>query len=400
MKKCLYFLTIFIAILVIGCERQNPVESATPSTSGSSSGILLKVNGSTLADSTVMENRTQIIFVLQINFAYKSVTTTFSDDGTVLNGILIQHAFKSGIPSTSIKIVAIDQANVSHQKIYKFGLVASVSIPSVVWVSKTAVGDGTYKETFLFLKEIMQDYKGPYASIGLNGSFASNVLFTDDNKIYSNGVIIDPPSGQVGNYVMGQVIDTPNSSFDGGVGRIDPVNGLNWIAFDGPFASGNHIKYHTSATGDVTPGGAAVANLLPGDIGDTGPNPVTRYGVLDSTRITILVNNFAPWVSGSSFILPQNPDGLFATPVVQAAVPGYANWGKLDILASNIPANGKLVYNFGNLITSPFTFNPNASSSLFFSPAEGVLKVIIQRKIGLNKSSAGQPRQYWSVSIQ
>lgn len=404
MKKFLCFFSFFVltALLTTGCKRENPVEA--PQSVVNSSGIFLKANGATLPDSFNLENRTVVVFTLQASFAVRSWTTTFGDDGAQVNGDVLQHSFRTGIASTTITVVAIDQSNIPHQKIYKIILVANQSLPSVVWVSKRDLGNGSWEETFLFLKAVMQDFIGPYAYIGNNTTPTwSTTRFADTNKLFINNVVIDPPNGENGLYAIAKFINTPNP-YDMGVGRIDTVtipNILIWVPFDGPFADGNHIKYTVGSNGDVTPGGIIV-NTLPGDIGDIGPNAVTRFGVKDSTKITILVNNFRPWESGSSFLTLESSNGLFLSPVLQTAAPGYTNYGKLDIPASSVPADGKFVYNYGNKIPIPPAtpvFNTNAKLSSCWSGSEGMLKIII-KKAGLGKRVAGSDIQYWTVAVQ
>jgi len=348
-----------------------------------------------------MEKRTQYIFQLTANFTVKSWTTTFGDDGTSVSGDIVQHAFRADTTSTTIIVVAVDQNNTVHQKTYKVTLVSNISTPAVIWVSKKDLGNGSWEETFIFLKEITQDLVGPYAYTGnvTNPTWVTT-KFVDTNKIFNNGTVSDPPSGEKGIYLMVKFNLSPNP-YDMGVGKIDPAtNSLIWKEFDGPYADGNHVKFTVTANGDVTPGGVIPNNTdPPGDIGDIGPNAVNRYGVRDSTKLVILVNNFTPWVSGSSFIRSQNSAGLFVQPVLQNEIPVYSNWGKLEILTKDIPADGKLVFNYGNQISNPLGFNPNASKSYFYSETSGVLKVII-KKVGLGKVTGTGPKQYWTVTVE
>lgn len=397
MKK--FWCVLCLSILVLfagGCKRENPVE---PPQSENSAGIFLKVNGVALPDSSVMEKRTQYIFQLTASFGVKAWTTTFGDDGSSVNGDIVQHAFRADTAST-ITIVAIDLNNIVHQKIYKVTLVSNISSPSVIWVSKKDLGNGSYEETFLYLKEILQDLIGPpgYTGNVTNPTWITT-KFVDTNKIFSNGTVGDPPSGERGTYLMAKFTLIPNP-YDLGIGKIDPAtNLLIWKEFDGPYADGNHVKFTVTANGDVTPGGKLPNVEPPGDIGDTGPNAVNKYRVRDSTKLVILINNFTPWVSGSSFIRFQNSTGLFIQPVLQSAVTGYSGWGKFEIMAKDIPTDGKLLFHYGNQISNPLGFNPNAKKSAFYSEASGVLKVII-KKVGLGKRVAGSGIQYWTVSIE
>ena len=206
------------------------------------------------------------------------------------------------------------------------------------------------------------------------------------NKVLKNGVVSDAPTGERGKYFSVKLTLSPGNYV------MAAMKGGVW----GAYGDSNKVRFSIDSNGDFSWGDTS-NTVLPGEIGDTGTEPVSRFGVSDPEKITIFVNNFKS-LTNNCFIRLQDTTGVFQSPLVQAAVEGQNDWGKIEILASNIPANGtlKLNFNYGDQISSPLVFNPKADQSSFYYQPEKVIKVNIQR-VGLGKSAGGQV-QYWRIS--
>ena len=379
----------FLILAITGCQVMEAPTEPGDDPVNTSSGIILKANGVTvLTNNITLEKGVANVFTIYMP-RLKSVTTTFHDNNVVKTGTVVSHTYPVSLSSSSLTVTAIDSSNTVHEETYQVTLVYDINLPVRYNYGKNSVGNGKYEHKIMFLKAVLDGYTGAYAYVGTITDpqwVNTNVPAADTNKVLKNGVVSDAPSGERGKYFSVKVTLSPGNYI------MAAMKGGIW----GAYGDSNKVRFAIDNNGDFVWGDVS-NNSLPGEIGDDGIDPVSRYQVSDPTKVTIFVNNFKN-ITNSSFIRMQDTAGVFQTPLVQASVDGQSTWGKLEILASSIPANGtlKLNFNYGDNISSPLLFNSKASSSSFYYKPEKVIKIIIQR-LGLAKSANGQA-QYWKIS--
>ncbi len=375
-----FILTIVMAIFAMatGCQYiESPVEAIPPS---GGQTLMLKVNGQPLAVGDTLKLEKGVTAIFQISLPrLKTATTTFHDNGVVLAGAIISHTFSVNASFTSFTIVATDSSNAVHERTVFVSLGFNQNLPMYYAFGKNQVGS-KWEYKLLFLKTPLDAYPGAYGYVGnvTDPSWINHpVNPADTNKVFSNGQVSDAPSGERGLYVMVQLPPLSPGNY-----TIAFYKGNIW----GPYGDSNKVKFSISDNGDLTWSGQTTTPVLPGDIGDWS----VRFGLMDSTKITIFVNNAAAF-SQPYFIRLQNAAGVFQAPINQTPVANAGDWGKIEISGGIFPASGtiKLSFNYGSNINSPLVFNTKANESTFYYPPERVIKVIIQKvdplkKAGLN----------------
>jgi len=371
-----------------GCGvMEAPNEPIDPINEGG--GLVLKANGTQVENnSLILEKGVPNVFTIYLP-RLKSASTTFHDNNTVKSGTVISHTFAATLNSSSFTVIAIDSSNVVHEETYEVSLVYNMNLQLKYNYGKASLSNGKYEHKIIFLKAVLDDYSGTYGYVGTVTDpqwVNTSVPVADTNKVLKNGVVSDAPTGERGKYFSVKLTLSPGNYV------MAAMKGGVW----GAYGDSNKVRFSIDSNGDFSWGDTS-NTVLPGEIGDTGTEPVSRFGVSDPEKITIFVNNFKS-LTNNCFIRLQDTTGVFQSPLVQAAVEGQNDWGKIEILASNIPANGtlKLNFNYGDQISSPLVFNPKADQSSFYYQPEKVIKVNIQR-VGLGKSAGGQV-QYWRIS--
>lgn len=388
MKNYRNVFLLFVAFLILAITGCQVMEAPTEPGDDPVNTIILKVNGVQVTDNITLEKGVANVFTIYVP-RLKSVTTTFHDNNTVKTGTVVAHTFSTTLNSSSFTVTAVDSSNVVHEKTYQVTLVYNINLPIRYNYGKNSVGNGKYEHKILFLKAVLDGYTGSYAYIGTVTDpqwVNTPVPAADTNKVLKNGVVSDAPSGERGKYFSVKLTLSPGNYV------MAAMKGGIW----GAYGDSNKVRFSIDTNGDFAWGDMNNSSL-PGEIGDDGTEPVTRFQVSDPNKVIIFVNNFKN-ITNSSFVRMQDTTGVFQTPLVQAAVDNQPAWGKLEIPASSIPASGtlKLSFNYGDNISSPLSFNPMANKSTFYYKPERVIKVIIQ-KVGLGKSANGQV-QYWRIS--
>lgn len=385
-----FFIIVIVAFAAImtGCQyMESPTEIITPPPPGGQT-LMLKVNGQILAVGDTLKLEKGVTTIFQIVLPrLKTATTTFHDNGVALAGQIVAHTFSVNTSFTSFTVVATDSNNAVHERTVFVSLGFNTSLPMYYAFGKNQVGS-KWEHKLLFLKTPLDPYPGAYGYVGnvTDPSWINHLLDpADTNKVLKNGQVSDAASGERGLYAMVSLAPLSPGNY-----TIAFYKGGVW----GPYGDSNKVKFTIATNGELTfENPQPNTTILPGDIGDWS----VRFGLLDSTKISIYVNNTANFMP-SYFIRMQDNAGVFQQPIAQSSVPDNPNWGVIELSRGAFPASGtlKLSFNYGSNINSPLVFNTKASESTFYYPPERVIKVIIQRIDPSGK--LGSNAQRWVVS--
>jgi len=389
MKKNLILLFAGIALFIlVGSCRKAYREEIVPTPKGD---LIIKASG----DKMVMINDTNNAEINTNGNYYAEpplgVTITFYTwTFTEPNG---QVTSKTGQTTTyrfyslgfgKVKVVGIDQNNQAHQDIQITRVVADISQldPITNWPS-IFLSSGIWQERWAINKRTTK-WPGVYGYIGTVTSpqwTLINLAPADTNYLLINNNLV-PVTGSNGTQISINPIVSPlgyPTHDQMGVVKNNiwgDFSGSRFVNLTNPTVIHSSLRSDGTVVPDVTG-----SNNGPGEIGDQ----VIQFIMLND-GVTVFFNNNGPAGSNIPFYIRGNPDGTWNGAMAQTVVANYPNWGKLEILYSQLPATGLLILNFGSNIAVPQYLNPNESTSDYWDGFSGALRIIIKNVNTMDKS--------------
>jgi len=376
---------LMMALIFSSCQKLEYVEPIADN-----SGISLKMAGALVVGDTItVQMRTMVAFKVETTFTATSMQVEFEGGGSIIpiNGYFEQNWTETGL--TWLTITAIDQNQQPHVKTYQVKVLAYLQEP-VEFVSVTPVS-GT---NFFNVRIALSKHGLPLGPgvIAYTGSVTnppwSTVYFqsADTNYRLEANNLIPATGSQVGNW-LGLPLQLLPGNYELGVGRMNAGN-LIWGDFMGSafVGAGNStlIKFTLTVNGEIISGANTL--LMPGNIGDTGDNPVVRFSENPDGSWVLYVNNSVDFYSmPHPFVKFLSENGTWNTPVNQSSVTDFPNWGKI-ILSAPIPE--MLQYQFGSNNQAPDYVNSNMSYSGHWNAQTGTLETILVSSV-VNSSTGG-----------
>jgi|GEM_PF-1087581 len=399
MKNLRFFslvITLLISFAVTSCKYVNVTE---PPVNQPHNNEMLKISASGLpnmdgvmviGDTIYVENKMVVAFTA--SFCGKNINNlvwSFADDGSTSTSKYPVHQYNLWAPAvTSVSVTGTDSLNVTHNGSATIKIVNSLdNLAAVVFTSITAAGNNLYSVVIAIHKDVVKNVPGSgysYKGDITQWQTFTNVASNDENWLIVNHALVAPTNGEVGKYFVVRAT-LPLSTYKIGTSR--PNNGVLWGTFWGEYSLPNSLmgfQLVSNGTGGAKaiPIGVTPAAILPGDIQDL----ITCF--TPATKLTIFVNNKAPF-SNIEFIRLQDSNGVFLAPIRESPVPGFPNWGMIEVPWALIPtSNNSIVYVFGPDFRSPNIYSPNMAESEFFDANYHVLKAVI---ISVQGNMAIQP---------
>lgn len=261
--------------------------------------------------------------------------------------------------------------------------------PVTVW-NATQVSSNNWELKFAINKRVAK-YPGTWGFIGTMTNpqwVVNNLASSDTNYLLVGGNLTTPGIGIIGTQAKIHPVQnaTTYPTHDQmGVVKTDLSGNAIWAdLFPSKWvepANPTLIKYSLQYNGAVTPDGTSLVNV-PGDIGDN----VIRF-TLGDNAFTIYFNNGAPWGAAPPFYVRGHENGTWPySPVAQAPVTSYPNWGQATLSYTDLPTTGLLILKFGSNIYLPNNFNSGLSTSSYYDGLSHALRIIIRKVQAVNKS--------------
>lgn len=353
---------------------------------------LLNMNGvMAIGDTIYVENKMVVAFAA--SFGGKTISNliwSFADDGSTSTSKYPVHQYNLLAPAvTRVSVTGTDSLSVTHSGSATIKIVNSLdNLAAVVFTSITAAGNNLYSVVMAIHKDVLKNVPGSgysYKGDITQWQTFATVSNADANWLVVNHALVTPTQGEIGKYFVVRAT-LPLSTYKTATSR--PDNGVLWGTFWGEYSLPNNLMGFQlvsdgSGGAKAIPIGVAPTANLPGDIQDS----ITCFSPV-ATKLTIFVNNKTPF-SNIEFIRLQDSNGVFQAPILESPVPGFPNWGMIEVPWTSIPTSkNSIVFVFGPDRRSPNIYSSNMAQSVFFDPSYNVLKAVI---ISVQGNMAIQP---------
>lgn len=372
MKRIIKIFILAIFILT-GCSLVDiDIPNNVPVSEKNSKLILKSGSGfNSVYGNIYVPNKTVVSLIIEGKGAeIKSVL--WSIEGSNYEGLQITHKFNFlGETKVKVEVLFVDGKKESRDFTIVSVLDISTADPIQIFTEKNSSGD--WEVLFLFSKERLR-----YAT---STSYMYDGLVVDWKKksIPENNSYVINSDGKpemtndVGKYVGIKI----NLSYRGLYNITLVHSGDNWIDLSGSKYTRSDnpgLAWFWFENGMIIPQGNAVANNLPGVSGDT----YFRFTVNEDSKKMNLFFKLEKTFTSAAFVLKQNDNGSYASPIIMSPVPNYEQWGQIELSTEN-QLQKILGFRYGPNKDKPTEFSINMDKSYFYDIYHKNIRFIIYK---------------------
>jgi len=379
---------ILLATAFAGCEYVEFDETAQNETGAEKSQLMLK--GALISGDKIYVQKDVVTSVqlVSTNTNNPLTSATWTIENTNYNGLNVSHKF-SNLGDVVVHVVATFQSGTTETRDFTLTVTKDMSAydPVKVYVTGSSIISGGTWNGYTRYAVIMLISKERATNKTMYG-YSGN--FNDDNQanwlagvkvptIEANYIIVNGVPTQVTNDIgkyFAIKLNLIAREYQGAVGEFEKSDGtgsFSWLDLSGSAyvkASENIgiFKFRMNSNGTITPlgdGYVPTTDNVPGTAGDIGEG-IFRHELVGGKlivyfRLSQAFSNLTPFMS-----IKNQETGVWGTPIALTAVSNYSNYGKAELLETQV-INNLTSLRFGNVKSNgAFDFS-QMEKSLYYS---------------------------------